>query len=107
MYIPRHQYWTWLLGMARGRRYARAIPPQAASVHLPVFQELLNLAQSPTPTLLCFPYGLPQSHPGFTRWLCAFHLGFSLVLQPQMVAWSVGAVLKIAMSSYGQRLCSQ
>ena len=54
-----------------------------------------------------FPYGLPQSHPGFTRWLCAFHLGFSLVLQPQMVAWSVGAVLKIAMSSYGQRLCSQ
>ena len=46
MYIPRHQYWTWLLGMARGRRYARAIPPQAASVHLPVFQELLNLARS-------------------------------------------------------------
>ena len=63
MYIPRHQYWTWLLGMARGRRYARAIPPQAASVHLPVFQELLNLAHPQHQPCCASPTDYPNRTP--------------------------------------------
>ena len=83
LHIPRHQYWTWLMGMARCRRYARAIPPHVppASIRqrsrklrmgpgmaLPQHQPCCGSPESgyPNRTPTSWPLALRKDHLGFS-----------------------------------------